>query len=264
MSEEIEDHLREMTQAELARGVDQAEAQRRAVERMGAASAVAPGRRLGVTIAVAGVVAVAAIGALALTHLESGGPAVRQFLQVRPSAESRLVAHQITVIDTRMTRGYVRVSLRRAERTAQFPLFLPNEPSASDHTLDSVWSLYGQGKALMLVYRSGLVEQLTRWQIRGHSPASVLREMVRGSHSRFARIDGAPAQITPSDIHPPPLLGFAPPMWQFGVPATVMIVRDKTIITLQRWGRHTLPSVLRAAHALRAVTVTPSLGTHNA
>lgn len=253
-----------MTRAELARGVDQTEAQRRAIERMGAASAVAPGRRRGLVIALASVVVVAAIGGLVLNHLEAGGPAVREFLQVHPSAESRLVARQIAVIDTRMTRGYVRVSLRRAELTAQFPLFLPNEPSGSDHTLDSVWSLYGQGKALMLVYRSGLVEQLTRWQIRGRSPASVLHAMVRGSHARFARIDGAPAQITPSNIHPPPLFGFAPPMWQFGVPATVLIVRDKTIITLQRWGRHTLPSVLRAAHALRAVPVRPALGTHNA
>jgi hypothetical protein len=251
LSEEIEDHLREMTRAELARGVDQTEAQRRAVEQMGAASAVAPGRRLGLAIALAGLVAVAAIGGLALRHLEAGSPSAH----VRLSAESRLVAREIAVIDTRMTRGFVRVSLRRLERTAQVPLFLPEEPSASDHRLDSVWSRYGRGKAVMLVYRSGLVEQLTRWRIRGRSPASVLHEMVREerrSHARFARIGGAPAEIIPPDVHPPPLLGFAPPMWQFGIPATVMIVRDNTVITLQRWGRHTLPSVLRAAHALRA------------
>jgi hypothetical protein len=264
LSEEIEDHLREMTRVELARGVGQTEAQRRAVARMGAARAVAPGRRLGLAITVGAVVVVAAIGGLALSHLEAGGSAARRSVHLRPSAESRLVARQIAVIDTRMTRGYVPVSLRRLERTAQIPLFLPEEPSASDHTLDSVWSLYGGGKAVMLVYRSGLVEQLTLWQVRGRSPASVLHEMVHEehqSHARFARIGGAPAEIIPPDIHPPPLLGFAPPMWQFGIPATVMIVRDDTIITLQRWGRHTLPSVLRAAHALRARQTSLTVGT---
>ena len=270
LSEEIEDHLREMARAELARGVDQTAAQRRAVERMGAASAVAPGRRLGLAIPLAGLVAVVGVGGLVLSHLEAGSPAVHRSEHVRLSAESRLVAREIAVIDTRMTRGYVRVSLRLLERTAPFPLFLPEEPSASDHTLDSVWSLYGRGKAVMLVYRSGLVEQLTPWQIRGRSPASALHEMVREewqSHARFARIGGAPAEIIPPDVHPPPLLGFAPPMWQFGIPATVMIVRDNTVITLQRWGRHTLPSVLRAANTLRArghTSFTVGTATHTA
>jgi hypothetical protein len=258
LAEEIEDHLREMARAERAGGLDQTEAERRAVERIGAAREVAPRRRLDSAIVLVSLVGVAAICAVALSYVEAGSPSARLSLQSRRSAESRLVAHQIAVIDSRTTRGYLRVSLRRAEQTARFPLFLPNAPSASDHTLDSVWSLYGQGKALMLVYRSGLVEQLTRWQIHGRSPASVLHEMVRQSHSRFARIDGAPAVITPSNIHPQVILGFAPPMWQFGVPATVMIVREGTLITLQRWGRRTLPSVLRAAHSLSERHIGPS------
>jgi hypothetical protein len=244
--EEVEDHLREMARAEQAQGVNRAEAERRAIEHVGAAAAIVPRRRVGLAVAAFAVAGSVTIGSVLLAHVGNDHPATGGLFALNRAA-LRLVTAQIHAIDTRMTRGYVRVSLRRAEQTARIPLILPIEPAASNRTLDSVWSLYGEGKAFMLVYRSGLVEQLTRWQIHGRSPTSVLREMTsQDPGTRFTKIHGSPAQITPSNIHPQPILGFAPPMWQFGIPATVVLVRDDTIITLQRWGRNTLPSVLRA------------------
>ena len=251
MAEEVEDHLREHENVARGEGATGDDAARIAIDRVGDPAALIPGPRRATVFAGAALAVLAAVG-IGLVAVDRSQPAAAPNAGYHLSpAQARVVARQVALIDQEYTQGEHQVSLEYAVETARFAVFLPNSPLANDGNVQFVGSLYGEGIAVVTVYRSGVLVIQQRWQAH----ASPLRWLERQPH--FMWLGGAPASAVASG---PPVdaavYGFAPRIAVlFGTASVVYVYRDGTLVTLLRWGPHSLRGLIAVARTLHRAYV---------
>jgi len=129
----------------------------------------------------------------------------------------------------------------------------PDAPLASDASIDSAWigDANASGESpIVLIWRSGVVETISRWRCNCEAAAS-LRDMGHRAPFRFLMLRGAPAITAPSAPLRRGTIGFlSRAQAAYGQPASVETVRDGYNVTLFQYGSRTEAGLIAAARTL--------------
>ncbi|HLK42938.1 MAG TPA: permease prefix domain 1-containing protein, partial [Thermoleophilia bacterium] len=185
MTEEVEDHLRELAADDEGRGLDPAEARRIAVAQVGPPSALLRRRWYVRPLAAASIgVTAVAVGVALFAHTSAHRA---KATGLSPRLEAQEVAAYTKQVPPYLTS---RTTLAIALGSG-IPVYRPSCGLASDHTIVEIWRAASPGPEFAILYRSALVETIDParyWGIRSGNAAAVLRRQARSwPNARFLR-----------------------------------------------------------------------------
>jgi hypothetical protein len=196
-------------------------------------------------LAAAGVALV--LGALALAaHSRSNSPTPVAVGPLASSAKLRILRESFANPQSHHRAG----SIAEVARRLPIALVRPDAPLASDATIDSVWLGDSGGHSVVVIWKSGVVETITRWRCNCEAVAA-LKQLGHEKPFRFMMLGGAPALIAPSNPAQRVRFGLVSRDTDaYGVPASVETIRDGYNVTFYRYGADALPGLLAAMSTL--------------